>query len=97
MRRPRGIPADLDDRTAAQLAGTLLVVRIVRGALLTLFLVAVAVGVEARGWPHPVSVVVALAAALLAARVVGDVRRLAAARRRRDLSAPGGRRRPASP
>jgi hypothetical protein len=97
VRQPRGIPADLDDRTAAQVAGTLLVVRIVRGALLTLFLLAAAVGVEARGWPHPVTAVVALAAVLLAARVARDVRRLGATRRRRDLSAPGGRRRPASP
>jgi hypothetical protein len=96
MRRPRGIPADLDDRTTAQVAGTLLVVRVVRGALLVLFLVAAAVGVEARGWPHVVTAVVVLAAVLLAARVVRDVRRLAAARRR-VLSAPGDRRRPASP
>jgi hypothetical protein len=97
MRRPRGIPADLDDRTTARVAATLLVVRIVRGGLLVLFLVLSAVGVEARGWPHLVAAAVAVAAVLLAARVVGDVRRLAAARRRRDVSAPGDRPRPASP
>lgn len=97
MRRPRGIPADLDDRTTAQVAATLLLVRIVRGGLLALFLVLSAVGVEARGWPHLVTAAVTLAAMLLAARVVGDVRRLAAARRRGDVSAPGDRPRPASP
>ena len=82
MRRPRGISADLDDGTTARVAGTFLVVRIVRGGLLVVFLAAAAVGVEARGWPHAVTVVVALVAALLVARLVADVRRLRAARRR---------------
>jgi len=83
MRRPRGISADLDAATAARIAGTLLVVRVVRGVLLALALAGAAVGVEARGWPHAVTAVLAAAAVLLAARVVADVRRLAAARRQR--------------
>jgi hypothetical protein len=83
MRRPRGIPADLDAGTAAQVAGTFLVVRIVHGGLLALFLVAAVVGVEARGWPHAVSLALAVAAALLVGRVAADVRRLGATRRQR--------------
>jgi hypothetical protein len=83
MRRPRGIPSDLDARSTARVVGTLLVVRIVHGGLVAAFLAVAAVGVEARGWPHPVTVVLLLAAALLAARVTADARRLAATRRGR--------------
>jgi hypothetical protein len=76
MRRPRGIPADLDAGTSARIEHTFLVVRIVRGSLLALFLAAACFGVEAKGWPHGATIVLAAAALLLTGRVVADVRRL---------------------
>ena len=82
MRWPRGIPADLDPGTTARVERSFLVVRVVRGSLLVLFLVVAATAVQLKGWPYGVTIGLVLAAVLLAARLVADVRR---------LSAPGDR------
>ena len=66
------------------------VVRIVRGSLLLLAAVLACVGVEAKGWPHGVTIALAVVAVLLAGRLVADVRRI-------RVSGPGDRQPPASP
>jgi hypothetical protein len=71
-----------------QVERTFLVVRIVRGALLLLFLVVAAVAVELRGWPHGVTIALGVAALLLAVRLGADARR---------ISARGDRQPPATP
>ena len=81
MRRPRGIAGDLDAETSVRVERTFLAVRVVRGSLLLLFLVVAAVAVELKGWPHGVTVAVAVAAALLTGRLSADVRRLVGLRR----------------
>jgi hypothetical protein len=82
------VAADLDADTSARIERSFLVVRVVRAGLLLLFLVVAAVAVELKGWPHGVTIGVAVAALLLAARFGADVRR---------LSARGDRPPPASP
>ncbi|MCB0894654.1 MAG: hypothetical protein H6529_18620 [Nocardioides sp.] len=74
-----------DDRpgTDAAVERSFLVVRVVRGSLLVAFLALAAIGVEARGWPHGVTLAVGAAALLLLARLAHDVRRLRATRRQR--------------
>ena len=66
------------------------VVRVVRGSLLLLAVVLACVGVEAKGWPHGVTLALAVVAVLLAGRLVADVRRIRA-------SGPGAQQPPGSP
>jgi hypothetical protein len=75
MLRPRGIPHDVDAETTNRIERTFLAVRIVRGSLLLLFLVVCLGAIVARPWPAGVTVAVALAAALQAARLTMSVRR----------------------
>ena len=59
---PRGIPEDVDDETYERIAHSFYLVRMVRYALLTGFLVLFAVGFELKGWPRPATVVLGIAA-----------------------------------
>ena len=66
MGPPRGLDAD----ASRAVLRSFLVVRLVRGTLLLLFLALAAVGVEANGWPHVVTVVLVLAMVVQAAALV---------------------------
>jgi hypothetical protein len=72
---PRGIPQDVDDETYRRIAHSFYVVRMVRYALLAIFLVAFLVGVELRGWPHAAAVVVGVAVVALLGLLVATRRR----------------------
>src|SRR3954452_5599927 len=58
---PRGIPQDVDDETYAQIAHSFYVVRMVRYALLAVFLVIFVIGFELKGWPQAATIVLGVA------------------------------------
>jgi hypothetical protein len=77
---PQGIPTDVDAVTHQRIARTFLVVRLVKGGLLLVFLLAFLVAIELKGWPWE-------AAALVSARIVLDVGILVTSWRRYKLTA----------
>lgn len=72
---PRGVPDGVDAETRRRVQRSFLMVRIVRGGLLLAFLAIAAVAVELRGWPHAVTVVLAVAALAQAGALVAGCRR----------------------
>ncbi len=75
----RGIPDGLDADTTRRVLRSFLLVRIVRGALLLIFLAIAVVGVEVRGWPSAVTIALALAMVVQAGGLVAWCRRYASA------------------
>jgi len=83
---PRSIPRDVDDETYRRIAHSFYVVRMVRYALLVVFLVIFVVGFELKGWPRAATAVLGLAALALLGLMVRTRQRYL--RGRPDSSGP---------
>jgi hypothetical protein len=64
-----------EDAAMRQVARSFLIVRMVKGALILLFLAVALVGVELKNWPRGVSLVIALAMLLQISALVAAWRR----------------------
>jgi hypothetical protein len=73
----RKIPNGLDSDTTQRVIRTFLLVRIVRGALVLLFVTLALLGVVVRGWPLGVAVALGLTLLLQVGRVIVNCRRFA--------------------